>query len=282
MYFFRAIMLFLLPRSNVQAVVARLLIWEYCVEIHWVLAKSDFRTIITARFWRQFKNITTYLQYSTWRRELSNRCELRHACRHVNTPFPTLSTIQCCLLGSIFSRSSAPMPSAGLIKAAPSCCHRNGLTRPLAPHPVCCTNQTHRRKELSCVSSEHEENRWGCTAHQLTTIMRKEPVRSHQRSSQVPTTNRLVSHEDTQSVLSCPSCGQRGFILRHERAFIIQSCPQVRPCSVNTTCAAWNYTLQSVHTSISVVVLLGGSVNLNHALWLTERDFITGTDTLIS
>ncbi len=27
------------------------------------------------------------------------------------------------------------MPSAGFIKAAPSCCHRNGMARPLASRP---------------------------------------------------------------------------------------------------------------------------------------------------
>lgn len=57
-----------------------------------------------------------------------------------------------CLLCPIFSCGSAQMPSAGLIKAAPSCCHRNGLACPLASPSAGSPDHTHQRKEHSCGS----------------------------------------------------------------------------------------------------------------------------------
>lgn len=72
---------------------------------------------------------------------------------HRHALFLYLVSIHSCLLCPIFSCSSAQMPSAGLIKAAPSCCHRNGLARPLASPSAGCPNHTHQRREHSCGSS---------------------------------------------------------------------------------------------------------------------------------
>ena len=65
----------------------------------------------------------------------ANKHVYRHAC--------TVSmSIHSCLLCPIFSCSSAHMPSAGLIKAAPSCCHRNGPAHPLASPSAGCPNHS--------------------------------------------------------------------------------------------------------------------------------------------
>lgn len=57
-----------------------------------------------------------------------------------------LCSFACCSAGPIFSRSSAEMLSAGLIKAAPSCSHRIGMPRPLAAPPAGRLNHTRRRE----------------------------------------------------------------------------------------------------------------------------------------
>lgn len=77
-----------------------------------------------------------------------------HSQIHEHALFPSLYlfSIYSCLLCPIFSHSSAQMPSTGLIKAAPSCCHRNGLARPLASPSAGCPNHTRHRKEHGCGS----------------------------------------------------------------------------------------------------------------------------------
>lgn len=60
--------------------------------------------------------------------------------------FLPLCSFAFCSASSIFSRSSAEMPSAGLIKAASSCSHRIGMLRLLAAPPAGRLNHTRRRE----------------------------------------------------------------------------------------------------------------------------------------
>ena len=158
------------------------------------------------------------------------------------------------------------MPSAGLIKAAPSCCHRNGPARPLAPPSAGCPNHTNQRREHSCGSGRSSRPGEHVNNHQLLfnrTWVEKIISQNVNISNYAHSPSVLSSQFFPVFFLRCHS-------LTRERS--IYSTIMSTPCM--TLWCEYQRCSWELHTA--AVVLLGTLViPKSHTLRQNERRFIT-------